>query len=163
MSAFVNNPANWTALGVVLILLVIWWKAAPGIVKALDARAAKIKETLDEAAKLREEAQHLLAEYQRKQRDSVKEAEDLIEAAKREADRLAKESAENLSRALERRQQMALEKIARAEAEALREVRELSVDIAVAATRKLIADSLGPDRDAHLVDAAIADVGKRLH
>ena len=101
--------------------------------------------------------------YQRKQRDAVRETEEMLAKAKDEATRLAAEAAANLEIALARREEMAHQKIARAEAEALRQVREIAVDVAVAAARELIADKLDDGSRAALVDAAIAELPEKLH
>jgi F-type H+-transporting ATPase subunit b len=129
----------------------------------LDQRAIKIKADLDEAQKLKDEAQALLAEYQRKQKDALREAAEIIETAKTVALRQAKEAATNLDLAFTRREKLALEKITQAEAAAIAEVRREAVDVATAAAKKLIASSLNDARASALVDAAIKDVDTRLH
>ncbi len=79
MDKLIHSPEFWVAIGfVILIGAMAWLKVGKMIGSALDARADKIKASLDEAAELREEAQHVLAEYQRKQRDAVKEMEEML-------------------------------------------------------------------------------------
>lgn len=158
-----SSPEFWVAVGFVILVVGAARPAWRAISTGLDARAEKIKATLDEAAKLREEAQHLLAEYQRKQRDAMKETEEIVAHAKVEAERLAAKASADLDVALKRREQMAIEKIAQAETEALREVREISVDLAVAAARALIADNLDDKRKGELVDEAIKELPNKLH
>jgi F-type H+-transporting ATPase subunit b len=136
------------------------WKA---ITALLDQRAMKIKADLDEAQKLRDEAQALLGEYQRKQKDALREAAEIIEAAKAAAKRLSIDAATSFEAAIARREKLALEKIAQAEAVAMAEVRREAVDVATAAARKLIVASLDDARAGALIDAAIQDVDKRLH
>ncbi len=87
----------------------------------------------------------------------------MLSKAKEESERLAAEAAANLEITLRRREEMAQAKIARAEAEALQQVREIAVDVAVAAARKLIADKLDDDRRSTLVDAAITELPDKLH
>ncbi len=160
----IEKPAFWAAVGfVALIGLLIYFRVGHKIGAMLDARSERIKQTLDEAAGLREEAQHLLAEHQRKQRDVVRETEEMLAKATAEAERLAAEAAASLEITLGRREEMAHEKIARAEAEALRQVRETAVDVAVSATRKLIAETLDEGRGSALVDAAISELPDKLH
>lgn len=134
-----------------------------GIVTALDMRRDKIKNRLDEAHRLREDAQEMLATYQRKQRDAMKEADEIIAHAKAEAQRMAEQAARDLEEIVKRREQQAMDRIAQAEAEALKEVRNLAVDIAMAATRQLIADNLGAKQGSALVDQAIKDLPGKLH
>ncbi len=158
-----STPEFWVAVGFVILVVCIArpvWRALTG---ALDARSEQIRATLDEARTLHEEAQHLLAEYQRKQRDAAREAEQMIEQARNEAERLRAEAAEALERTLERRQALAREKIAQAEAEAIREVRNAAVDIAVAATARLIGERLGTDRATALIDDAVKDLPRHLN
>ena len=158
-----SSPEFWVAVGFILLVAGAARPAWRAITKGLDARAERIKSTLDEAAKLREEAQHLLAEYQRKQRDAMKETEEIVAHAKAEAERLSAKALADLDVAIKRREQLAIEKIAQAEADALREVREISVDLAVAAARTLIADHLDDKSKGDLVDEAIKDLPDKLH
>ena len=110
-----------------------------------------------------EEAQKTLADYQRKQRDALKEAEQIVAQAKGEAERVAKQAERDLAAALERRQKQAVEKIALAEAKAVAEVRNVAVDVAIAAVRRMLADDLDPARKSAMVDEAIADLSRRLN
>jgi F-type H+-transporting ATPase subunit b len=163
MGAILHSPEFWVAVGFVILVVAIAKPVGRAFGSMLDARSGRIKETLDEATRLREEAQHLLAEHQRKQRDAVRETEEMLARAKEEAERLAAEAVDNLEVALKRREEMAHDKIARAEAEALQQVRETAVDVAVAATRKLIADKLDQGRRDALVDEAISELPDKLH
>ena len=164
MDKLIHSPEFWVAIGfVILIGVMAWLKVGKMIGSALDARADKIKASLDEAAELREEAQHVLAEYQRKQRDAVKEMEEMLVRARDESKHLAEEAAQNLGRAMERREEMARDKIAQAEAEALQEVREIAVDVALAAARKLITDGLDEARAGQLLEDAIAELPNKVH
>ncbi|MBM3486713.1 MAG: F0F1 ATP synthase subunit B [Alphaproteobacteria bacterium] len=158
-----QSPDTWVAVGFVIFVAAIAKPVMRAINRALDARAARIKATLDEAAKLREDAQHLLAEYQRKSRNAMKEADDLLAAASSQAARLAEEQTAALEASLKTRERLALERIALAEAEALKEVRETAVDVALAATRKLIADNLDATRGGALIESAIAELPRRLN
>jgi len=158
-----TDPTLWVAGGFVILAVAIFKPAKKAVLGMLDGRADKIRESLDQAASLREEAQQLLAEYQRKQRDAMKETEEMIARARDEASRLAKEGAEKLEELVKRREQLAIEKIAQAEADAVREVRAMSVEIAVAATRSLIAARMDADKSGALVDQAIADLSTKLH
>jgi len=93
----------------------------------------------------------------------VKETEQMLAHARAEAERMAKEGAEKLEEALKRREQLAVEKIAQAETDAIREVRAISVDVAVAATRSLIASNMDAGKSGAMVDEAISDLFKKLH
>ncbi len=163
MNGFLQDPQTWVLVGFVIFVAFFVWKAGKPIIGALDDRAARIKEELDEAQRLREEAQHLLAEYQRKQRDAVKEAEAMLSAAEDEAERVRAHAAGELEASLKRREQQALDRIAQAEAQAAAEVRNLAVDLAVAATAKVLEDKLDDKTAAKLVDGAIKELPEKLH
>ena len=158
-----NDPTLWVAVGFFIFVAAVFKVAKKTITGALDGRAEDIRNSLDQAAGLREEAQQLLAEYQRKQRDAVKETEQMLAHARAEAERMAKEGAEKLEEALKRREQLAVEKIAQAETDAIREVRAISVDVAVAATRSLIASNMDAGKSGAMVYEAISDLSKKLH
>lgn len=159
-----QDPTFWTAVGFTILLALLIWKRVDRLITSgLDARAERIRATLDEALKLREEAQHLLAEYQRKQRDAVKETEETVARARTEAARVADKAKADLETAIERRGQMAIDKIAQAEADALRQVREVSVDLAIAAARALIAEKLDKKSREKLIDEAISELPDKLH
>ncbi len=163
MGALLNSPEFWVAVGFVILMVAIAKPIGKAFAAMLDARSERIRATLDEATQLREDAQHLLVEHQRKQRNAVQETEAMLAKAKEESERLAAEATANLEITLRRREEMAHEKIARAEAEALQQVREIAVDVAVAAARKLIAEKLDDGRRSALVDAAISELPDKLH
>ena len=147
-------------------IIVVAWLAKPimrAVSSALDGRADKIRGQIEEARKLREEAQALLAEYQRKQRDALSEAEHIVAQAKEEATRMRAQAEQDLEQSVERRKTQALDRIAQSEAQAIASVRNTAVDVAVAAAEKLITDQMSGDRQDALVDSAIKDLGDRLN
>ena len=111
---------------------------------------------------LREEAEQLLADYQRRQREAAADAEAMIAHARDEAERIAAQSASELEQALARRQRLAEERIAQAEAKALDEIRAVAVDVAIGAAREVIQSQIDEERGAALLDAAIAALPQRL-
>lgn len=159
----VSGHEFWVAIAFIIAVAALVYKAAPGITAALDARAAKIKAELDEAQRLREDAQRTLAEYQRKQRDALKEAEQIVAQGRAEAERAAEQAQRDLAAALERRQRLAMEKIALAESRATAEVRNTAVDVAITAVRRILAETLDAERKRKLVDDAIAELPQLLH
>jgi len=162
MTALLQNAEFWVAVGFVILVVAVWKPVGRALSSALDARAQKIKAELDEARSLAEKAAALLAEFEVKQREAVHEAEQILRHAASEAERSRKTAAGELAAALERRERQALERIAQAEAKALAEVRARAVELALAATRRLIRDSLDAARAAELVDRAIAELPQRL-
>jgi F-type H+-transporting ATPase subunit b len=163
MDHLLQSAEFWVAIAFVIFALFMVWKATKPMMAALDARAERIKTELDEAKRLREEAQKLLAEYQRKERDAAKEAEAMLAHAREEATRLRAKAAEDLKASVKRREQQALDRIAQAEAQAEAQVRAQAVDLAVAATRQILADKLDETQAARLVDEALEDLPGKLN
>jgi F-type H+-transporting ATPase subunit b len=161
--ALFQDPSFWVGLAFILAVGLIYVKAAKGIAGSLDARAATIRTQIEEARKLREDAQALLAEYQRKQRDAMAEAEKIIQQAKDDAARLRTEAEADLVRSLERRKQQALERIAQTEAQAVAQVRNLAVDVALKAAEGLLRDNLSAAQQQAMVDQAVAELPRRLN
>jgi F-type H+-transporting ATPase subunit b len=158
------TPELWVLVSFVLFLaLLVYYKIPNTLAKALDDRADRIRVDLEEARRLREEAAQILADYQRKQRDAEKEAEDILAVARREAEFYATESRKALSESLQRRLKLAEEKIARAEEQAIQEVRSKAVDAAIAASELLIARGLKGKSAENLVDKSIRDVSAKLN
>lgn len=153
----------WVAVAFVLFIVLTARPIGKAIGKALDARAARIRGQLEEAEKLRSEAEALLATNRRRQQEAVREAQEIVAHATAEAERIRRETLEHLEASLARREKMALDKIAQAEAEALAEVRREAVDVAIAAASRLLADAVDERRNEALVDSAIAEIDKRLH
>ena len=154
----------WVGAAFVLFVGILVYLKVPGMLTgALDERAKKISNDLDQARELREEAQVLLATYQRKQRDALKEAEEIIAHAKEEAMREAEQAAKKLEEVVARRQQAALNKIALAEAQAENEVRDTAIEIAIAAATAVVAQQVRGDRADALVDTAIQDLRRHLN
>lgn len=150
-----------TAALAVFFLLLVYLKVPGKITGALDDRADKIRSDLDEARKLREEAQALLAEYKRKRRDAETEADEIVESAKREAEMLAKQAKEKLADYVERRTKMAEQKIAQAEAQAMQDVRSIAAERAIAASEQVLIGKLS-DGGASLIKSSIEEVKAKL-
>ncbi len=158
------DPTFWVAVSFFLFLgLVVYFKVPKLVAKALDERAETIRAELDEATRLREEAQALYAEYERRQRDAEKEAQSIITQAEAEAERLAAETKIKLDELLERRTAQAEDKIARAETLALDEVRLAAAAAAITAAEKVIGKSLTKTKSAELIDASIDELTTRLN
>ncbi len=153
----------WAFIALLIFLGVAVYFKLPGMIaKALDARIAKIEHDLDEAKRLREEAQALLAEYERKRKAAESEAEDIVAAAKDDAERMTREAEAALEDMVARRTKAVEDKIAQAEAQALAEVQARSADVAIEAARLILADQVKEQGD-ELIDQSIKDVGTRLN
>lgn len=154
----------WALIGLILFLALMIYIKIPGkIAEGLDKRSDDIRTELEEARRLREEAQALLAEYQRKQREAEREAEDIISQAQREAKAMAAEAKAKLETYVTRRQKQAEDKIAQAEAQAIQDVRTRSVDVAIQAAEIIIADKVSGKLADELIGKSIKDVAAKLN
>lgn len=161
--SFWVTPEFWVLVAFVLLIGMVGSKVARTIAAGLDSRAESIRARVEEAEKLRDEAQELLASYQRKQNEAAEETKRLVEKAQAEAEKLSERAAENLGRSLKRREQLAMDRIAHAEATAIKEVRSVAVDVALEATRRILADNLPDDKADSLIDDAIKELPGKLH
>lgn len=153
----------WAFIALLIFFAIVIYFKVPGLItRALDARIARIEADLEEAKRLREEAQALLAEYERKRKAAESEAEEIVAAATDEAERMTAEAEEALQDMVARRTRAVEDKIAQAEAQALSEVRARSADVAIEAARLLLANQ-AKENGANLIDQSIKEVGSRLN
>ncbi len=162
MAHFFKDPEFWVLVAVVVFIAIVWKPGRRSLLGGLDARAARIREELDAARNLREEAERALAGYQQKEREAAAEAEAIIAHARAEAERMAAQAARDVDEMLGRRRRLAEERIAQEEAKAIAEIRAVTVDVAVSAARQVIAAGLDNERGAALIDSAIAALPHQL-
>ena len=154
----------WVAVAFGVFVLILLYYRVPNLVaKSLDDRAEAIRKELDEARRLREEAQTLLADYQKRHRNVGQEADAIVEQARREAEAFAHETRVSLKDALERRTKQAEDKIARAETQAVDEVRAAAIDVAMAAAERILREKTAGASGASLIDQSIRDLKGRLN
>jgi len=157
-----STPEFWVLAAFVVFFALLGKKLVDMIGGALDERAAKIRAQLDEAEKLKRDAEAALAEYKKKQADALKEAEAILALARSEAQTLEIEQKAQIEQRLKRREAQAVEKIAQAEAQALAEVRDAAVDLALAATRRVLSEKVDGNIASGLVDDSIKELPRRL-
>jgi len=154
----------WALIGLILFFaLMIYVKVPTKIGTSLDDRAAAISKELEEARKMREEAQALLSEYQRKRHEAESEAEAIIAEASSEAERLTAETNKALEEMIARRTKAAEDKIAQAENQAVAEVRSKAADIAVAAAEEILTAKVKDKVADDILSKSIAQVKDRLN
>lgn len=159
-----HDPTFWVLIAFALFIALLVYFKLPGMIAgALDSRAEKIKADLDEAENLLTEAQDLLATYQKKQRDAADEAKQIKASAIDEAKRIAEHGEERLAQQLARREKLAMERIAQAEVQALDDLKARTVDIALDATRVLLAGKVSAAQSDAMVDDAIKELPGRLN
>lgn len=160
---FEFDATFWSAVAFVITVVgFLYLGVHTKIGQALDNRARRIKAELDDASRLKEEAQALVAEYRAKRESAVKEAEEIVANAKAEAERVAAEAKTRMEDFVARRTKMAETKIAQAEAQALADVRAAAAEAAVKASEKVLAESVKGKVANDLLSAAIRDVKARL-
>ena len=150
-----GEPRNWVVLAFILFFVLFGRRLWIPLANILDARAASVKAELEEAARLRREAETMLRDAEKARVLASAEAKTLIERARVEASRVAAAAAAEAETSARRREQMALDRIAAAEKAAVDEVRLAAADVATAAARQVIAEGLTKAADAALADHAI--------
>jgi F-type H+-transporting ATPase subunit b len=161
---FLATPEFWVAVSFFLFLaLVLYFGVHKKIAEALDARAATIAKEIEEAKALRDEAGKVLADYRAKERDAAKEADDIVALAGKEAEAMAAETSRAMKEQFDRRVKQAEDKIARAETEAVREVRNAAADAAVAAAQMVIAGKLTAETADKLITDGINALKSKLN
>ena len=162
-ASFFNT--NYVVLiGFILFLALLFYFNVPAmILKMLDDRAETIRSELDEARNLRDEAQAVLAAYERKSREVAEQSQRIIDHAREEARLAADAAKDDHTQSIARRLTAAEEQITSAEEKATRELRNRAVDVAIAAAAKILADSTTATEANKRIDAAIAEVESRVH
>lgn len=154
------NATAWVSLAMVIFLAVLLWKKVPAAIgAALDKRISGIRAQLDEASKLRAEAEALKAEYEAKMVAAVKEADDMRARAEEEAGHIMDQAKDDATALIKRRQKMAEDKIAAAERAAVSQVRAKAAQAATAAAATLIVEHHDASADKALVDSTIKGIG----
>lgn len=147
----------------VFIGILVYFKVPSLLTKMLDERAAGIQKDLDDARALREEAQALLASYERKQKEVQEQADRIVANAKDEANSAADQAKEDIKASVARRLASAEDQIKSAEGAAIAEVRNSAISVAVAAAREVIAKDMSAAQANKLIDNSIAEVDAKLH
>jgi F-type H+-transporting ATPase subunit b len=160
---FLGLGGAWfvSAAMLAVFALLIWKKVPQAIGRALDARIAGIRDTLKEAEKLRAEAEALRNEYQAKADAADAERDTMLERARQEAQAIVEKAKTDTDALIERRTRMAEDKIAAAERAAIDDVRARAVAAAAAAAESLIRDEFDAKADKAMIDATIAELGRR--
>ena len=159
-----GDSTLWAFIALILFLGLLIRMGVPGMITAaLDKRAKGIEDELDQARRLREEAQALLAEYQRKAREAESEAEEIVTLAKREAEAMEKDAKAKIAEYVARRTKQAEEKIAQAESQAVSEVKHAATDLAVKAAEKILTREMSGKAGGDLLAASIKEVSTKLN
>jgi F-type H+-transporting ATPase subunit b len=164
MTEVFKDPEIWVLAAFLIFLGALVWLGVPGLLfKSLDDRSARIKSELDEALRLRKEAEEVLAEYKRRQDEAEKTAESIIHNAGLEAERMAADAQAKVEEFIARRTRMAENKIAQAEAQAMADVRAAAADVAVAAAEAMLISTTRGAAAESLLSQGIADLKTKLN
>jgi F-type H+-transporting ATPase subunit b len=152
------------AAGLIIVIGLILWQRIPAMIaKMLDARADAIQNELTQAKQLREEAEAVLVRTTQRATSAHAEAQTILSQAREEAERFQKESEAQLKALIERRARQAQDRIARAEAQAMAEIRATAADAAIAASSSIIAQRLDAQQSGALIETSIKDLGAKLN
>ncbi|MGD0433758.1 MAG: F0F1 ATP synthase subunit B [Acetobacteraceae bacterium] len=153
---FFTEPSHWVVLAFILFFAIFGKKLWTALTGMLDARSAAVRAEINEAARLKTEAEAMLKEAEATRAKAQADARELIDGAAVEAARVAEATRAETEAAAMRREQMALDRIAAAQKQAVDEVRTAAAELATIAARQVIAEGLSPEAGATLIDQAIA-------
>jgi F-type H+-transporting ATPase subunit b len=160
---FYLDPKFWVAIATLLFVIVVYKKVSAVIINGLDGRANRIRAQLEEASKLREEAQNILASIQRKDAKASEEAEKIIAHAKEEAQSIISDAKDKLERDIEKRKELALQKIKLMEDAAVKEIKQKTVQLTLEASKNMIENKLDAKLSANLVGFSVEKLSKTIH
>lgn len=163
MPAFMNDPYTWLILSFCIFAFIVYKGAKSALGTMLDKRIADIKSEIETAESLRVEAQELLAQYQRKHRDAVKDADTIIANAKKQADEVRKNAEDELEQTMARKEKQLRDRLSRAEAAAIEEIQSYAADLAVKATSEIITSKMDKKISENLIDTSISNINKNIH
>lgn len=158
-----HDTGIWVAISFLVFAAVAYKLGRKSVLGGLDARINEVKSEIETAERLRVEAQELLAQYQRKQRDAETEANEIVSRAQTQAETMAKASEVELNETMTRREAQLTIRLKRLEENAIAEIQSHAADLAVAATTEMISQTLDADTNASLNDHTIASLAKNLN
>jgi F-type H+-transporting ATPase subunit b len=161
-TSFFADPRNWVLIAFFLFFILFGRKLWGALSAMLDARAIAVRTEIEEASRLRREAEAMLRDAEKQRADALADAKALVEGARAEANRVTAAAAAEAEAAAKRRERMAIDRIAAAEKAAVDDVRLAAADIATTAARQVLAEGLTADADAVLIDHAISQLPSAL-
>lgn len=153
----------WVLVSFSLFIILCYKPVSKKLGGVLDGYSANVKKELEEARALKTEAKNMLADYQKKHREAVEEAKNIVDHAKGEADNLKKQTLEELSEKIVRHEKQAMDRIAHAKDRALAEVKEMSVNVAIATSTKILSEVLQTEEGDHFIDEEINALPSKLN
>ena len=160
---FLADPLSWYLVSFLVFVGIAWRFGKDAVVNMLDGKIEEIKKEISTAESLRVEAQEMLAQYQRKQRDAMKDAEKIINDAKEQAKEMQKLSEKNLEDVIKRREKQLQERIQRMEQNAINEIQAYAAELSIRAAVEIITEKLDKKAGEKLIDQSIKDVSGNIH
>lgn len=158
-----HDTSLWVGISFVIFVFIAYKVGRKSVVGAIDSKIEEVKSEIETAERLSVEAQELLAQYQRKQRDAEKEAKEILKKAQAQAKTLSKNAAAELEELMERREAQLTERLRRLEENAISDIKNHAADLAVAATTEMIIQTLDEKTNASLNEDTIKTLSKHLN
>lgn len=153
----------WLTASFLIFLFILWKMGKDAFTGMLDKKIEHIREEIQTAESLRTEAQELLAQYERKHRDSMQEAEVIVMNAKKHAEQIRKTAEAELDESIERKERQLAERLERMKQNAIDEIRQHAANLAIQATKEIIVDQMDKKVSDRLIEGSIEDIGKQVH
>lgn len=163
MGALASDTGLWVLISFVLFAAIAFKLGRKSVTGKLDGKIQEIKDEIENAERLRVEAQELLAQYQRKQRDAEKEADGIVKTAKTQAKSIKKSMKADLDALMERREAQLSDRMKRLEENAIAKIKDEAADVAMAATTEMIMQALDDKTQKALADQSIQTISKQLN
>ena len=163
LEAVLISPNFWVAVAFLIFIVLLFKPVRRQFLGALDQHSESIRQEIDEASRLVEEAQSIFADYQKKYRESARECEAIIDQARKKAAHFSAQAEAALHQSVEARKRQATARILQAETEAIQAIRNRTVDITVAAAEKILKTELGDKDKDRLLEAAVKEIPRHLH
>lgn len=161
--AFFQEATNWVLISFVIFAIGFWKFGLKLLLGKLDSRIEEIRKEIETAESLRVEAQELLAQYQRKQRDAAKEAEAIVATAQKHAAEIQKAAEVELNELIVRKEAQLKDRLQRMEDVALQDIKSYAAELAVKATAEIITKQMDEKTNARLVEQSIKTVAGHLN
>lgn len=158
-----HDTGLWVAFSFILFVVVAFKLGRKSILGALDSRIDTIRKEIETAESLRVEAQELLAQYQRKQRDAEREAANIVSQAQAHAKRIQESAEAELIEVMNRREEQLKQRLKRIEENAVAEIQGYAAELAVAATTEIINRTLDEKAGKSLADDSIKNIAQYLN
>jgi len=163
MDTLLNSTTFWMWISLIIFAFIVYKMAGKAISGGLDNKIQEIKDEIENAERLRVEAQELLAQYQRKQRDAEKEAAEIVKNAKAQAKSIKKSMQTDLDDLMERREAQLSDRLKRLEDNAISKIKDEAATVAMVATTEMIVQTLDSKTQKNLMDDSIKAVSKQLN